>query len=202
MYTIDELKERADSCNACGLGSTRENAVLDDGYSGQKIMLVGEAPGETEDVSGRPFTGLAGALLDEIFEEVGIDRSKIYITNILKCRPINNATPTEAQTNLCTPILEQQILTINPDLIIAIGAPAMRFLLKGNYTNGKFPGITKINGLSYTTPGGRKVIPVIHPAYVLRNGLALDDFKEALRKVKAEYDVIYPVDNSQQYLSA
>jgi uracil-DNA glycosylase family 4 len=192
MYSIDELKTMVDDCKACDLGMLRKNAILDDGYNNQKIMLVGEAPGEAEDNSGRPFVGPAGKLLDDVFKLKGIERKDIYICNVLKCRPTNNATPTKRQTEACTGFLERQIETINPSLIISMGNPATKIILRGNFD--KVPGITFIHGNVYTTPGGRTVIPVYHTAYVLRNEDALGGFMDDMDLIAEHYRRIYNPD--------
>lgn len=188
---IEELRGYAERCNKCGLGCLRHHAVLDDGYQGQKIMLIGEGPGETEDETGRPFTGPAGILLDEILSELGMRRDRFYICNILKCRPPGNATPTEEQTAACTPILRNQVLAVEPELIVSMGNPATKWILSGLFEGRTIPGITRIHGRTFKTPGGRTVFPVFHTAYALRREEEIPVLRDDFAKIKHYYDKIY-----------
>ena len=191
LFALETIRSRAEACNACGLRSYRNELVFADGDGSQKIMLIGEAPGVEEDLTGIPFVGPAGQLLNELFLEAGINRRDIYICNVLKCRPINNASPTVAQATSCRVFLLRQIQLIQPELIISMGNPASQLLLAGVFANGKVPGITQIRGQEYETPGGRIVFPVFHTAYILRDMSKMDIMKEDMQEIARRYRRIY-----------
>jgi uracil-DNA glycosylase family 4 len=182
-YNLEEIRYIAANCSRCELAFSRKQAILDDGYTGQKIMLIGEGPGELEDDLGRPFVGPAGKLLDSLLSEAGMARERLYICNVLKCRPINNATPTVAQTQACSRLLLWQLEVIKPELIIAMGNPAAKFMLSTTFPNGKVPGITSIRGRFYTTPS--------HTAYILRDESKLPFLQEDFLKISKVYKEIY-----------
>ena len=114
----EELEKSVAACTACPLCATRTNPVFGDGNRTAKLMFVGEAPGEKEDLSGIPFVGAAGKLLDRYLEAVGIDRSEVYITNILKCRPPHNRDPQPTEEDACIGYLRGQVKLIRPELIV------------------------------------------------------------------------------------
>ena len=129
-------------------------------------MFVGEAPGVTEDEQGRPFVGPAGDKLDEMIRAMGLDRSDTYITNVIKARPPENRTPDPLETEACGQWLLRQIAIVNPEVIVALGAPASNFLLATDQ------GLTRLRGVWHeiTVAGSSiAVMPTFHPAYVLRN---------------------------------
>ncbi len=126
-----KLVEEVSHCTKCPLYKTRKNPVVGEGPLDARIMFVGEAPGRQEDEEGRPFVGAAGKLLTHLIEDIiGIKRSTVYITNVLKCRPPGNRDPTEEEIRACTPYLWRQIRIIKPELIIALGRFAGRVLLE------------------------------------------------------------------------
>jgi uracil-DNA glycosylase family 4 len=190
-YTLAQVQASANSCNVCGLGSTRQNAVFADGSGDERIMLIGEGPGEHEDEQGIPFVGLAGKLLNELLEEFGMDRKKIYICNVLKCRPPGNATPSPFQTSSCANFLYWQIKLVDPKLIITMGNPATKFVLSKVFENKPVPGITTIRGKEFRTPNDRLVIPVLHTAYILRDMSKLDLIKMDMKLISQHYKEIY-----------
>lgn len=151
------------NCNACGLCSTRNNSVPGEGHSQARLMFVGEGPGETEDLEGRPFVGRAGDLLNQALVRANLDREDVFITNVVKCRPPGNRNPTTEEMQSCSPYLTKQIATINPKLIVLLGKVAAEFLLQRPVK------ITKENGKLDFLTGGTCVMTVLHPAYVLRN---------------------------------
>ncbi len=131
-------------------------------------MFVGEAPGADEDAQGRPFVGRAGMLLEKIINACGLNRRDVYIANILKCRPPGNRDPHPGEIEKCLPYLEGQIKTIQPAVIVALGAHAARALLDTDATIGKMRGLFH----DYTPAGAEhpvKLMPTYHPAYLLRN---------------------------------
>lgn len=127
---IVKVRSRIVNCSLCKLHKTRLNAVPGDGNSNAKIMFVGEAPGKKEDELGKPFVGMAGKILDQVLDRAGIDRSKIFITNIVKCRPPGNRIPDEEETTACiTNHLQSQISIIRPQVICVLGRTALESLL-------------------------------------------------------------------------
>ena len=167
--SYEQFVEQAKGCQQCGLCTTRTKVVIADGNPQAKLMLIGEGPGEQEDLSGLPFVGRAGQLLDQILQAAKIDRQQeTYIANIVKCRPPANRVPTEDEAASCLPYLEYQIAYVNPKLVLLLGATAVRYLLKL-----KNPKITQLHG-QWLSPeqgvlAGRSVMPFYHPSYLLRN---------------------------------
>jgi uracil-DNA glycosylase len=159
---LDELKAVAVSCQKCPLAATRINVVVERGNREAKVMIIGEAPGQNEDEQGLPFVGRAGQLLDKILESVGFDESNVYICNINKCRPPGNRVPTDEEVAACKPYLLEQIRLIDPKIILLTGATAVKAIM------GDKRGITKIRG-QWMEWEGRLVMPILHPAYLLRN---------------------------------
>ena len=160
-----ELEAKAQKCTKCVLSKTRTKVVFGHGPVPCDLMLIGEGPGEQEDLSGLPFVGRAGQLLTQILSSVNIDREKdIYIANIVKCRPPENRTPQAEETEACFPYIEAQIKLINPKIILLAGAPATKVVLKNEEP------ISKIRGQWFKLPGTDiNVMPIFHPSYLLRN---------------------------------
>ena len=163
------LRERALACVKCAhLASSRKNVVFGVGSIDAQILFIGEAPGADEDEQGEPFVGKAGQLLTRIIQAMGLTRDKVYIGNILKCRPdtpgqtAGNRKPTPAEMQTCIPFLHEQIDLIRPKVIVALGATAVEGLL------GKTVGITRLRG-NWRTYRGTPLMPTYHPAYLLRN---------------------------------
>ncbi len=185
--SLNEIKKKSESCKACELHKTRNNIVFADGNpETSKIVLVGEAPGENEDLQGIPFVGRAGKLLDEFLLNVGIDRQRdLYVINTVKCRPPKNRVPTDAEKASCRGFLESQIKIIEPKLILLCGATALKSFMKTKEPISKIRGEIfqiEVNGVKYSA------MPIFHPSYLLRNhstepdaprGLMLGDLKKA-----------------------
>lgn len=156
-------------CTRCGLSMGRQHAVPGEGDINALVMFVGEAPGYWEDVKGRPFVGAAGKLLDEMLSRVGLSRSEVYITNILKCRPPENRDPLPIEVETCTPYLNLQIKIIEPKIIVSLGRHSTSYiLLKAGFKESE--GITKLRGKVYEANLlGLEVlvIPMFHPAAAL-----------------------------------
>ncbi|MEI8062542.1 MAG: uracil-DNA glycosylase [Verrucomicrobiota bacterium] len=171
------LATKVKACTKCTeLARCRQNVVFGVGNSHAELMFVGEAPGADEDEQGEPFVGRAGQLLTKIIEAMGFQRSDIYIANVLKCRPPQNRTPLPDEMNNCRPYLLEQIDAIQPKVIVALGATAVRALLDVEL------GITKMRGNWYTfynTP----IMPTFHPAYLLRNPPAKREVWEDMKTV-------------------
>lgn len=163
---LDKLYSKCKNCASCDLHKTRNNIVFADGSpETASIILIGEAPGENEDLQGIPFVGRAGKLLNDYLQEAGLSRENdLYIINIVKCRPPNNRVPTKQEKATCKPHLIEQILTINPKLILLCGSTAMsEFLDEGKITDthGKIFDI-EISNKSY------KAMPILHPSPLCR----------------------------------
>jgi DNA polymerase len=163
IYTnLDELKAEAVTCQKCPLAATRINVVVERGNREALVMIIGEAPGQNEDEQGLPFVGRAGQLLDKILESVGFNDSNVYICNINKCRPPGNRVPTNDEVAACKPYLLEQIRLVDPKIILLTGATAVKAI------TGDKRGITQIRG-EWMEWEGRLVMPILHPAYLLRN---------------------------------
>jgi len=167
--SLEEAKKEAMKCTKCRLCEGRTNVVFSDGNEKAKIMIVGEGPGENEDLQGLPFVGRAGQLLDKIFESVGLSRKEyLYICNIVKCRPPDNRAPLDDEAEACSEYLQAQIKYIDPKIIILAGAVAVKGILKM-----KDPKITKIRGQWIESKDpllfDRKIMPIFHPSYLLRH---------------------------------
>lgn len=167
---LEIVRSKCESCKACELAKTRTNVVFSDGNpSTAKIVLIGEAPGETEDLTGTPFVGRAGQLLNEFLEEAGISRENdLYMINTVKCRPPENRVPTDEEKSACRKFLEAQIDIINPKAIILCGATA----LKAFYPTDKKTTISKLRGqwLDINVDGkDYKAMAIFHPSYLLRD---------------------------------
>ena len=167
---LEIVRQKCENCMGCALGATRNNIVFSDGDAATaRIVLIGEAPGETEDETGRPFVGRAGQLLTEFLTEAGISRNRdVYIINTVKCRPPENRVPTDEEKAACRKFLEAQIDIIKPDAIILCGSTA----LKSFVTLDKKQTISKIRGqwMTITVDGvDYKAMTIFHPSYLLRN---------------------------------
>ena len=151
------------TCKRCPLWQTRTHTVFGDGDPHAQVLIVGEAPGRTEDEQGLPFVGAAGHLLDEMLSLAGLSRSDVFIANVLKCRPPNNRNPLPEEIEQCVPYLREQTRTINPRFIVTLGNFSTQFILKTGV------GIMRLHG-RLQKAGRFYVLPMFHPAYVLRNG--------------------------------
>lgn len=164
--TIEELKSVLENFEGCTLKHTATNTVIGDGNPQAKIMFIGEAPGAEEDLTGRAFVGKCGQLLDKMMFAIGLDRSQVYICNILPWRPPGNRNPSDAEIAICLPFLKKQIEIIKPDYILTLGAIAANSLLNTGETMSKLRG----KWTEYTTNDGHKikVLSTYHPSYLLR----------------------------------
>ncbi len=157
-----KLKEEALKCQRCQLRDGCNGVVMGEGSLDNRIMLIGEGPGATEDRLGRPFVGQAGQLMDKIFDSVDLKREEIYLTNVVKCRPPNNRVPHKNEFKSCVSILMAEIELINPKVIVTLGSTATNFLINPSDS------ITKIRG-NWIQRGEIFFLPTFHPAYLLRN---------------------------------
>ncbi|MCA9278640.1 MAG: uracil-DNA glycosylase [Phycisphaeraceae bacterium] len=174
-----------------GFNTNFKNIVFGEGNPDADLMFVGEAPGADEDEQGRPFVGRSGQLLDKMIAAMGLSRSDVYIANVLKTRPINNATPTLDQAEKCSPYLFDQIRVINPGAIVTLGKPAAHLLLKSGLAMGQLRGRwwTFRDDRLGLDPVEYQVMPTFHPAYVLRNhtpetrGKVWSDLQQVMKKI-------------------
>jgi DNA polymerase len=161
--SIVPIAQHCNVCHRCDLGATRTHAVVGRGNPNAPIMIIGEGPGQNEDETGLPFVGKAGQLLEKILASVKLDTQQdVYICNIVKCRPPSNRVPAPNEIAACKPYLLEQIRLVDPKIILLTGATAVKGLT-GNKT-----GITKIRG-TWIEWEGRLCMPILHPAYLLRN---------------------------------
>lgn len=160
----ESLEKNVALCKQCDLHKSRTQTVFGVGNRNADVMLIGEAPGANEDLQGKPFVGRAGMLLNAMLNAIGLEREEVYIANILKCRPPNNRDPQPGEVALCTPFLQQQIMLIKPEVIIAVGRIAAQFLL--NTTEA----MTRLRGKKYAYGELKTPLFVMyHPAYLLRS---------------------------------
>jgi len=160
----DALQTQVAACQACELHKGRTQTVFGVGNQQADLLIIGEAPGAEEDRKGEPFVGRAGKLLNLMLEAIGLNRSEVYIANILKCRPPGNRDPQSEEVNCCTPFLTRQIHLLQPKLILAVGRIAAHNLLKTTSPLGRLRGKPYQYGEM-----GTPLIVTYHPAYLLRN---------------------------------
>ncbi len=158
---LNQLHRKTRVCKKCGLYKTRTHAVPGEGLSRAKIMFIGEAPGRTEDETGRPFIGRCGKLLTELIESMGLKRKSTFITSPVKCRPPKNRKPKQKEIDTCMPYLEKQIKIIKPKVIVLLGNTAIKTIL------GKMDGINKIHGKTVRRDGSLYFL-TFHPAAGIR----------------------------------
>jgi len=160
--SLSDLYEEVKDCQKCSLWKTRTQTVFGVGNENAEILLVGEAPGYYEDKQGEPFVGAAGKLLDELLASIGLNREKVYITNILKSRPPGNRDPLPEEIEACKPYLIEQIKIINPAVIVSLGAFASRVLLEKNIS------MKQVHGRGFWVKE-HNVFPIYHPAAALHS---------------------------------
>lgn len=185
------LENQIKTCRSCRLCEMATNAVVGEGSLDAQIVFIGEAPGEAEDLSGRPFVGRAGKLLSSLIEEIGLSREQVWIGNIIKHRPPANRDPMQDEIEACSPFLEKQLEIIKPKLIVTLGRFSMSFF----YSSGK---ITHHHGVLIHTPK-YKIFPVYHPAAALRNPTFDRALKEDFRKIpKVLESILLKSDNKYE----
>lgn len=172
---LARLAAQIRSCTRCPLHRSRTHAVPGEGPARARILLVGEAPGRTEDAEGRPFVGAAGRLLDDALRRAEIRRQSTFITNTVKCRPPGNRRPRAAELAACRPYLLAQVAAVRPRVVVAMGLTAVRDLLDGPRSLGAAR-------RSHHAVAGTPVIATYHPAAVLRNRRLLPKLVGDLRK--------------------
>ena len=175
MDTWESLKRDCAGCRCCFLGETRHKLVFGVGNAQAEVMLIGEGPGEQEDLQGVPFVGPAGKLLDDMLEMIDLDRQKVYIANIVKCRPPRNRDPLNVEQEACRPWLNRQIALVNPKIIVCLGRIAAMALIREDFR------ITREHG-QWFDRDGRRLMATYHPSALLRD---VDKRPEAFMDLRA-----------------
>jgi DNA polymerase len=181
--TIEQVGAVCKQCRKCPLRKNASQVVFGAGNPDADLMLIGEAPGADEDHQGIPFVGRSGQLLDKILAAAGIDKNDVYITNIAKCKPPANRTPSVEEAEACTPYLTRQIEIIAPKIIVCLGALATQRMVRNEAR------ITLVRGKVFEK-GGIKIIPTFHPAALLRDPERKKPVWEDFKNIKAMYDTL------------
>ena len=189
MVTWEELEARCRQCQNCPLSETRTNVVFGVGNRQADILFIGEGPGEQEDLQGEPFVGPAGKLLDLMLSLIDLDRSKVYIANIVKCRPPHNRDPQFAEQKCCSEWLQRQIELVDPVLIVCLGRIAATALIKDPFR------ITREHGQWFDVTG-RRYMAIYHPSALLRDPSkrpeTFVDLKTLQSEIYARCPEVYP----------
>jgi len=175
----DALREECLSCRRCALCETRKNVVFGDGNPQAELLLIGEGPGANEDAQGLPFVGRAGMLLNDMLEMIELDRTKVFITNIVKCRPPGNRDPLNVEQEACIDYLRRQTAMIRPKIIVCLGRIAAMQLIKPDFK------ITKEHGQWFDRAGVR-MTAIYHPAALLRDPSRRPETFDDLKNIQAE----------------
>ena len=179
----EDLEKSILECKKCRLCTNRTNIVFGQGNKKARLMFIGEGPGADEDKQGVPFVGKAGQLMNKAFEGLGIDRKKLYIANIVKCRPPNNRVPEEDEARACLDYLRNQVILVKPQIIVLMGSTALQNIL------GKEYGITAARG-KWVEKKDIIYMPTWHPAALLRDDTKKIDFWKDLLEVKKKAEEI------------
>jgi len=181
---LERIRDQVLVCQKCRLAAGRTHGVPGEGNPAADLMFVGEGPGRDEDLQGRPFVGRAGQLLTRIIAAMKLDRSDVFIANMVKCRPPENRVPQRDEVELCSPYLLAQIAAIKPRIIVSLGKVATDFFVPH-----AFGGMTSIRGRFYDW-NGIPVMPTFHPSYLVRNegnkeikGMVWSDMKQVLARL-------------------
>jgi DNA polymerase len=181
--SLEEVQVELGDCHRCELSRERNSIVFGVGHPDADLVLVGEGPGREEDKKGEPFVGEAGRLLDRILLAMGLQRSEVYICNVVKCRPPGNRDPKPEEISACEPFLQKQLASIRPKVIIALGKFAAQTLLDSTTP------ISRLRG-HWAEYHGIALMPTYHPAYLLRNPLGKrevwEDVKLVMKKLREE----------------
>ncbi|HPE15421.1 MAG TPA: uracil-DNA glycosylase [Oscillospiraceae bacterium] len=177
MRGWEELERDCKNCRRCVLYETRKNVVFGVGDRSAKILFVGEGPGEQEDLTGEPFVGRAGQLLDDMMHMIGLDRERVYIANIVKCRPPKNRDPLEVEQDACIDYLREQTALLRPEIIVCLGRISAMKLIKPDFK------ITREHG-AWFDKGGVKMMAIYHPAALLRDPRKRPETFEDLKRLQ------------------
>lgn len=191
MNSIDKelsnIKEKVLLCKECPLYKGRKFPVIGMGNHKAKIMFIGEAPGKNEDLTGAPFCGRSGKILDELLKSIGLDRPSVYITNIIKCRPPMNRDPEEKEIKACSEYIERQIEIINPRIISTLGRYSMKFIMEKFGLEKEIDAISNIHGRLFES-GDKRIVAFYHPAVAVYNQNMYDTLKKDFKMLKKYAD--------------
>ena len=179
MDQWEVLRQECLRCQGCGLAQTRTNVVFGDGAQDAEILLVGEGPGQHEDEQGIPFVGKAGMLLDDMLEIIGLDRTKVYVANIVKCRPPGNRDPLNVEQDACIGFLRRQTALLRPKIIVCLGRIAAKVIIKEDFK------ITAEHGQWFSRKGVQ-MTAIYHPAALLRDVGKRPETFEDLKSIQAK----------------
>jgi len=177
MNEWESLRQECLSCRACGLAETRTNVVFGVGTSEAEVLFIGEGPGANEDAQGEPFVGRAGKLLDDMLAMIGLDRSRIYITNSVKCRPPQNRDPLNTEKEACRGYLRRQVELMRPKIIVCLGRISAAEIIKEDFK------ITREHG-QFFERGGIQMMALYHPAALLRDPRKKPETFEDLKRLQ------------------
>jgi len=183
---LAQVAAELQGCPRCKLCQTRKTVVVGEGDPNAELVFVGEGPGEQEDIQGRPFVGRSGELLDKMIEAMGLSRGKVYILNVVKCRPPGNRNPEPDEIAACSPFLERQLSILKPKVVVALGKFAAQTLLKTDTP------ISRLRGQFKPYLHGSKLMPTFHPAYLLRNPESKREAWADLQAVARELGLTIP----------
>ena len=177
--TWESLRAECMNCRDCGLADHRTNVVFGVGATDAEILLIGEGPGQHEDEQGIPFVGRAGQLLDDMLEIIGLDRTKVYIANVVKCRPPQNRDPLNVEQDACIGFLRRQTALIRPKIIVCLGRIAAKAIIKEDFK------ITSEHG-QWFARGGVQMTAIYHPAALLRDESKRPETFEDLKAIQSK----------------
>jgi len=177
MGEWEKLKEECMACRGCALAETRTNVVFGVGSPEAEVLFIGEAPGANEDAQGEPFVGRAGKLLDDMLAMIGLDRSRIYITNSVKCRPPQNRDPLNTEKDACRGYLRRQVELMRPKIIVCLGRISAAEIIKEDFK------ITQEHG-QFFERGGIQMMALYHPAALLRDPRKKPETFEDLKRLQ------------------
>lgn len=184
MYTYEELKHFVDSCGHCPLAEMRNKSVMGRGDLESQIMFIAEAPGNSEDRDGIPFTGPSGRVFDELLESVGMRREEIYLTNVVKCHPPHNRDPFPQEQEACIPYLKYETLLLKPKGIVCLGRIAAQRIIKPDYR------ITREHG-TFIYRKNTWLTAVYHPSAILRDPAKMEEAKRDFQQIKEKADTLF-----------
>ena len=179
MDSWEKLKAECALCRGCALCETRQNLVFGVGREDAELMFIGEGPGEQEDLKGEPFVGPAGKLLDTMLEIIDLDRKKVYIANMVKCRPPRNRDPLNVEQDACAQWLRRQIALVDPKIIVCLGRIAAKAIIKEDFK------ITSEHG-QWFARGGVQMTAIYHPAALLRDESKRPETFEDLKAIQSK----------------
>lgn len=183
MSKLEELRAECLECRRCKLCETRTNVVFGTGNEHADVMFIGEGPGENEDLQGEPFVGRGGKLLDDMLELIDLDRSQVYIANMVKCRPPKNRDPLPEEQSACAEWLSRQLELIDPKLIVCLGRIAAMRFIRSDFR------ISREHGQWFDV-NGRRVMALYHPAALLRDPRKRPETFEDLKRIRAAIDAL------------